>query len=542
MKRQIFKLIFMGFFLLPLILSAQITQTEIDSALSGLPFDQFSISIPVFSTRQYNITDAGAVGDGLIDNTRIINATILKCSLAGGGTVVIPAGLWLTGPISMQSNVNLHLNEGAVVSFSSNLKDYPLIKSGSHYNITSLINGHHLENAAITGDGIFNGTGEAWRPVKKEKMNTDAWKKLLHSGGSLSADHKIWYPRKNAVSAMNFLKTHKASAMTLQDYQKAKAYYRPYMLNLENSKNILIEGITLQNSPKFCMIMRNITGLIVFRVKALNEWWAQNGDGLDVSACKNVLIDQCTVNTGDDGICMKSSSARENEFRLENVVIRDCKVNHAHGGFVIGSNTDGHIRNIYVTNCSFCGTDVGLRFKSNAGRGGMVTGIFVDGIYMKGIEKEAVLFDLTYEDTGAVKMKKGSIAQDKVPRFDGFSIRNIYVNGAAVACRMDGFPGCHVRNADFQNWVIKSKRGLQINYGENIRFNSLKLDVSNDSLAGQFFNVKQLLLQKIKLLSPEKPLKITGDKTYSVLLNSSGLNNSQFIISEEVNKKEIVLK
>ena len=303
--------------------------------------------------------------------------------------------------------------------------------------------------------------------------------------------------------------------MTYEDYQGAKPYLRPYMLNLEDSRNVLIEGVTLQNSPKFCMILRDIDGLIIKDVKALNDWWAQNGDGLDLSGCKNVLMYNCTVNTGDDGICMKSSGSGNSGFHLENVVIKDCKVFHAHGGFVIGSNTDGRMRNIYVNNCSFSWTDTGLRFKSGAGRGGRVENIFVDGVYMKGIEHEAIIFDLTYEDSGAVKMKDSSVNNNKSPDFDGFFIKNIFVDGAETACRMDGFPQCHVKNVTFENMVIQSVQGFFVSCGENISLNGVLVKTKKKP-SYELKDARNFIFRNMKAPEPGDPVIIEGTGTGSI--------------------------
>ncbi len=509
----------------------ELFQKEVDDQLKDLPFTSFSVTVPAFPEQTFNIKDEGAVGDGLFMNTEIINKTIRRCADAGGGTVIIPAGLWLTGPITMKSHVNLHLDEGALVSFSSDLNDYELIKSGSKYDIPSLINGEKLVDVAITGRGIFNGTGEAWRPVKKEKMSGATWKELLKSGGSLTSDGKIWYPREGAVAAEDFLKTKKSSGMTYEDYQGAKPYLRPYMLNLEDSKNVLVEGITLQNSPKFCMLLRDIDGLIIKDVKALNDWWAQNGDGLDLSGCKNVLMYNCTVNTGDDGICMKSSGSGNSGFRLENVVIKDCKVFHAHGGFVIGSNTDGRMRNIYVNNCSFSWTDTGLRFKSGAGRGGRVENIFVDGIYMKGIEHEAIIFDLTYEDSGAVKMKDSSVNNNKSPDFDGFSIKNIFVDGAETACRMDGFPQCHVKNVTFENMVIQSVQGFLVSCGENISLKGVLVKTKKKP-SYELKDARNFMFRNMKAPEPGDPVIIEGTGTGSIEFINSQIKEGDILLKD----------
>ncbi len=520
-------------------LNAQNIQEEVNKHLENLPFNQFSITVPTFKDKTYNIKDFGAIGDGLFNNTPIINSTIEKCSEEGGGTVLIPGGLWHTGPITMQSNVNLHLAEGAIVSFSSDLDDYTLVKSGSKYNIPSQINGSKLKNVAITGKGIFNGSGEDWRPVKKEKVNEKEWKRLVKSGGVVTEDGKIWYPRAKALEAAEILSSKKSSEMTPQDYENGKPYMRPYMLNIEKCENVLIEGVTLQNSPKLAMIVRYIDGLVLKDVKALNNWWAQNADGLDISACKNVLLYDCTVNTGDDGICMKSSHEVEGEYRLENIVIKDCKVYHGHGGFVIGSNTDGKMRNIYVNNCSFSWTETGIRIKSGAGRGGRVENIFIDGVSMKDIEDEAIVFELDYEDKGALKKAGHSINEAKIPDFDGFDIKNVYVDGAETAIRIDGFDYCHVKNVSFENITIQSKYGVKASFSENITFKNVNI-LPTKTPTYELSNVSNVSFDNLN--NESTTLQIKGLATQNISVKNSVITKDNFEIEEGIKKKTISIK
>ena len=165
------------------------------------------------------------------------------------------------------------------------------------------------------------------------------------------------------------------------------------------------------------------------RVSVYNDWWAQNGDGIDISACKNVVVYKCNVNAGDDGICMKSSGLKDvSNPVLENIIIAGCTVFRAHGGFVVGSNTDGGMENIYVSDCNFIGTDIGIRIKSNAGRGGLVKNIYVDNIMMKNIVHEAISFNTYYEDVPAgkdakdVKEPAPEPAQPTTPAFGGVKL------------------------------------------------------------------------------------------------------------------------
>ncbi len=488
-------------------------QKEVDAHLQNLPFASFSIKVPSFGAKVYNIKDAGAVGDGVTVNTEAINGTIKKCSEAGGGTVLVPAGLWKTGPITMMSNVNLHLQAGAMVVFSADPKDNPIVNTGKELKVMPLINGTGLKNIAITGKGIFNGNGSEWRPIKREKLPEKQWKNITKKG-ELSPDGKIWYPVKGTMAALENLKN--ADIKTL-DKSQFEAYRpglkRPYLINIEKTEGMLVEGVTFMNSPHITNMLRNIDGLVMKDVKVLNEWWFQNADGLDISVCRNVLMYDCTVNTGDDGICMKSSksSASGRQFGLENIVIKDCKVYHAHGGFVIGSNTDGGMNNILVQNCDFSWSDVGLRVKSGAGRGGRVQNIYIQDIYMKDLSGNAVEFELTYKDA-AVEGTAVDKKLDLVPDFDSFFFKNIYCDGAKGAIVIGGTADLNVKNVTFDNVHIKANSGVTTFRSENITFNNVTIDTPvsptfslNKSVNIAFKNIDKAPASGVyaKILNPE---------------------------------------
>jgi len=454
----------------------QITQQDVDQQLKDLPFESFQIKSPVFPDRIFNLADRGAVGDGVFKNTEIINVTIQACSEAGGGRVVVPEGIYLTGPITMASNVNLHLEAGAVLLFSADDEDNPLsFSSNGKASLPPLINGSDLENVAITGSGVINGNGDKWRPVKKEKRTESQWKTLIKSGGELSSDGKLWFPRKGTQAAIDLMKSMKSSKMTEADWEKVRYTLRPYTLSLENTKNMLVEGITLMNSPHITNMLRGINGLVMHQVKVLNEWWYQNADGLDISRCRNVLMLDCTVNTGDDGICMKSSGREEGSYRLENIVIKDCKVYHGHGGFVIGSNTDGGMNNIYVKNLTCSLTDVGLRFKSDVTRGGRVGNIFIEDAYLVNLQGEAISFNLNYKDNAAIPVNADA-SEFLSPDFNGIHFKNIYCYGAEKAAVIGGVNAdLHVANVSFENMLMQTDEGFEATQTRGLSFNNVTI-------------------------------------------------------------------
>lgn len=454
--------------------NAQLVQKNLDYFINKCPFP-ISVKEPVFKNATYYVKDFGAVADGKTINTNAIAKAITTCNTNGGGKVIITAGKWITGPIELLSNVNLVVEKNAMLQFSDNHSLYPIIKAGK--NSTSLtpaspIYAYDASNIAITGEGTIDGAGDSWRPVKKSKVSEGVWSRLITSGGIVSNDGKIWWPSVDAMNGEDYLKNIKGKSTKPEDYLPARDFLRPYMVFFVGCSNILLDGIRLQNSPKFIFYPSRCNNLIIRNTNVYNDWWAQNGDGIDISACKNVAIYNTTVSVGDDAICMKSSgtNANSDDANLENVLIANCTVYRGHGGFVIGSNTDGGMKNIFVTNCMFNGTDIGVRVKSNSGRGGRVQQIYVDSINMFNIINEAILFDTYYEDVVAGKEKKDvqTTAKDKVPEFMNFTISNVSCKKAKVGIYMNGLEYMPVHDIQFKNVFLQTDKSMEINYAKNI--------------------------------------------------------------------------
>lgn len=455
---------------------------------SHAPFPMPSVVTPHFPDRSFNIRDYGAIADGHTLNTAAFEKTIRACAAAGGGRVIVPEGRWLTGPIALQSNIDLHLERGALVQFTRDRTQYPMMQIPGSNNtiVTSPVYGFDLQNIAITGDGVLDGGGDAWRPVKKSKATGEQWNSLIASGGALSREGDIWWPSREAMEGEEFLKAlRKRNAadpgkIKPEEYLPARDYLRPLMVYLVNCHTILLQGVTIRNSPKYVFYPNSSTDLTMDHVNIFNEWWAQNGDGIDISACRNVVLFHCTVSAGDDAICMKSSGARHDGSpgpALENVIIAGCTVLRGHGGFVIGSNTDGGMHDIAVSDCHFIGTDAGLRFKSNMGRGGLVDNIFVQDIAMKNIAHEAIVFDTYYEDNPAGKTRDTNAPkpQDKTPQFRDFHISRIICEGAKIAISITGLPQMPISDIIFDTMSISADKGMVATQAKHIVLNHVKL-------------------------------------------------------------------
>ncbi len=440
----------------------------------------FTNKPPQFPNRCFDIRDFGAVGDGHTVNTIAIEQAIRTCAQNGGGRVIVPAGIWLSGPLTLANNVDLHLQEQALLIFSRNLDDYPLIETSfegiTQFRCLSPINAVGMENLAITGKGIIDGSGDSWRPVKRFKMTPKQWDDLVASGGVVNRYGTIWWPTLKAMQGEEYFAWVEKNA--LQPHEKdvlpIKDYLRPVMVRLVQCKNILLDGPTFQNSPAWNIhpfLCENVT---IRNIQVRNPWFAQNGDGLDIEACKNVLVENCIFDVGDDAICLKSGRNEEGRRRgkpTEKIIIRHCTVFHGHGGFTIGSEMSGGVQDVVVSDCTFSGTDVGLRFKSTRGRGGTVERIYIRNIRMLDIPNQAILFDLFYEGDG-IDSTAATIppVDERTPIFRQIYLENIFCRQVGQAVVMNGLPEMPLEEIEMDSLVMSCSQGIFCRNGKNIRF------------------------------------------------------------------------
>jgi len=507
MNKCHFLLVSLSFFV---VLRVKAQQSNTPYSFDHLPV----VKETVFKKDTISIVKYGAINDGITLNTKSINAAIVASHKNGGGVVLVPKGVWLTGPIELKSNVNLHLEKNALVQFSKDLDQYPLVK-GNWEGLPQMRNQSPIwangeTNIGITGYGIIDGAGEAWRMVKKDKLTENQWKKLVASGGRVDDAKRIWYPSeksfKGSLSKGPGLITPNKTAA---DYEAIKDFLRPNLLVLNRCKQILLEGVTFQNSPAWNLHPLMSEDLVVRNVYVKNPWYAQNGDGLDIESCKNVLVEGSTFDVGDDGICIKSgrdAAGRERAMPTENVIIRNSTVYHAHGGFVIGSEMSGGAKNIFVSDCTFIGTDIGLRFKTTRGRGGVVENIHAKNIYMKDIAGEAILFDMYYAAVDPVPLTGEKRAQPAVkllpvtaetPIFRNFHISNVVCDGAEKAVFVRGLPEMSISDLYFDNLTIKAAAGIDIQEGRNVQLNNINLVVDGANPLISVINGKDIQFKDV---------------------------------------------
>jgi polygalacturonase len=508
MKRYHKNILFSGCMLLALQAAAQQNYS-----FENLP----QVKETKFKNDTLSILKYGAKDDGITLNTRSINEAITACSKKGGGVVLIPAGFWLSGPLQLKSNVNLHLAKNALLQFTKDFKQYKLVEGNweglPQMRNESPISATGAENIAITGEGIIDGNGDAWRMVKRDKLTESQWNRLVASGGIS--------PEKSS-----------------EFYESVKDYLRPNLVVFTNCKRVLLEGVTFQNSAAWNLHPIICEDLIVRNVYAKNPWYAQNGDGIDLESCKNVLIEGSTFDVGDDGICIKSGRDAEGRKRgipTENVIVRNSTVYHAHGGFVIGSEMSGGARNIFVYDCTFIGTDIGLRFKTTRGRGGLVEKIFAKNIVMKDIVGEAILFDMYYmakdpiplagENREAIKEKLLPVTEE-TPVFRDFHISNVVCDGASKALFIRGLPEMSISDIYLDHLVIQSDKGIDIQEAKNIQLSNVKV-ISNEKLPLiNIHNGTTVSFNKIDYNKSELFFNISGARNSGIKLINTDLKKA----------------
>jgi polygalacturonase len=361
------------------------------------PWDQVdsivrSITSPRFPSRDFDVTTYGAVGDGIKPCTEAFRAAIAACRAAGGGRVVVPAGRFVTGAVRLESGVDLHLEQKATLAFSADARDYlPLVftrwEGVELMNYSPFIYAFDAENIAITGTGTLDG-----------QANADRWWNWRGTGPASSSRQ---LPARNRLFEMQ------ARGVPVSERVFGDGYYlRPNFIQPYRSRNVLIEGVTIINSPMWeihPVLCRSVT----VRNVTINSH-GPNNDGCNPESSRDVLIEGCTFDTGDDCIALKSGrndDGRRVNVPVENVVIRECSMKDGHGGVVIGSEISGGARNVFAERCRMDSPrlDRALRMKTNSVRGGVIEGIYMRDVTVGQVAEAVVTIDFFYEEGDAGK-------------------------------------------------------------------------------------------------------------------------------------------
>jgi polygalacturonase len=423
----------------------------------------------------FNVLDYGAVPDGRTKNTAAFAKAVAACAAAGGGTLVVPPGKYLTGSIQLESNLTLQLEAGAELLYSGDPADSPIVASRwectNVFTHAPLIYADGKQNIAITGRGILNGQGWNWwwrsgrgqppagiDPAKAR----DAWRSLY-----------------NRIEA--------GEKFTATDFTLAAEFLRPSLVGLYNCKNILVEGVTLFKSPMWMLHPVYSDDIVVHGVRFVSadpdgqpskEGMGPNGDGIDVDSCRNVRISDCFFNTSDDCIVIKSGrdndglrTARPTEY----VTVANCVMYKGHGAVVIGSETSGGIRNVTASNIVSKGTDCGVRIKSMRGRGGVLENFRFDNWVIEDVQKQA--FEITMQYAAS----EPAPVSAKTPLFRNFAFSNITVVNAKQVASIVGLPERAIEGLRFTDITATGAGGFLCADANDVELHQLRVNAAPKS-------------------------------------------------------------
>lgn len=473
------------------------------------PFKMPTLERPKFPDKVFNIKDYGAVEGGKVKNTEAIKKTITAAEKAGGGRVVIPAGKWLTGPIHLDNNIDLYVSKGAEVLFSQDFKDYLPVVFSRHegiecYKFSAFIYADGKNNIAVTGEGVLNGQGKPWWGYKKEQK---------HGGDMLREMARNNVPVKERI----FDGTH-------------GDWLRPAFFQPMNCKNVLVEGVTFKYGAFWTITPTLCENVIIRKVKIVTygEYGhTPNGDGVDPSSCKNVLIEYCDMSTGDDCIAIKSGRD-EDGLRVnkptENLVARHNFFRMGHGGIVIGSETSGGIKNIYGYDCYCNGTDRALRIKSERGRGAVVENLWFKNIKASRIAREAIRINMLYT---LPRLPEQPVSKT-TPRFKNFHFENVSCEYAEkYGIEIVGLPEMQVKDITFKNINIKSALGINISDADNISFKDVSVVPDKWPLVN-IMDSKNIMFDNLTIPEGADPaFKLEGDKTSDIKVKNTNLSKAE---------------
>ncbi|WP_426061795.1 glycoside hydrolase family 28 protein [Hymenobacter sp. B1770] len=509
-----------------------------------LVFLLFLLCAPAAQAQDYyNVLKYGARNDSTKLATAAIAKAIAAASKAGGGTVYFPAGRYRTGPIHLKSNITIEIGAGAILYFSDNFDDYlPMVPSRYEgIDVTSfspLFYAYKAENITIRGRGIIDGQGKKWWDYAE--------------GQSRKSQDSKWQKEFQRLNA-NILKPDLPGVIE-------RAFLRPPFIQPMHCKNVLIEGITIRNSPfwtvnpEFCENV-TITGVTITNPPSPNT------DGINPESCRNVHISNCHISVGDDCITIKSGkdqAGRKMNVPAENYTITNCTMLSGHGGVVIGSEMSGGVKKITISNCIFDGTDRGIRIKTARGRGGVVEDIRVDNVVMKNIRDQMIVLDMQYANVPAEPVS------ERTPRFRNIHFSNITAEGNQAGL-LNGLPEMPIENVTFSNMNLDAKQGFTVREARNIAF----LNVQINPAAGPAVraeNVQQLRLDGLRSAMPlaatplveltnvvdafvsnsfpvagtETFLKLTGAKTRNIVLQNNHFKAVKAPVSQDDTVKERV--
>ncbi len=467
--------------------------SRVSEAWASVPDILKRIVPPTFPRRGFEITDFGAVAGGTVKCTQAFTDAIAACDQAGGGQVIVPAGKFLTGPIHLRNNVELHLSEGAEIIFSDRFEDYlppVFVRVGGIelYNYSPLIYARNCTNIAVTGKGKLNGNAGAW------------WD---------------W---KSRETKQGFAMGAKAVPVEQRVFGTPADGIRPSFLSFIGCANILLADFTIGSGPNWTIHPIYCLNTTIRGVHVLTD--GPNNDGIDPDSCRDMLIEDCTFDTGDDCVVLKSGY-NEDGWRVgiptENVIMRHCTSRRGHGGLVIGSEMSGGVRNVFMEDCEFDGTDRAIRIKSRADRGGVVENVFARNLKVKDMRREVVILNMDYNSDRQTLLKEAP------PIFRNMHFENITGDGAPTAILIQGLASSRIRNIHFANMTINSTKGIVVNNATGLVFEKVRVTPAKGPVFDLSNATDITIRESVAPKGTDVFLKLEGTNSSNVQIEASDL-------------------
>jgi polygalacturonase len=431
----------------------------------------------------FNVLDYGAVPDGQTKATAAIARAVAACAAAGGGTVEFPAGRYLTGSIQLESNLTLNLEAGATLLYSGDPADSPLVPSRwedtTAFTHAPLIYANGKENIAIVGRGTLDGQGANW------------WWRSSHT----SARSASVRPAQAAWQKI-YDRTQAGEKFTAADFTLAAEYLRPSLVQPYHCKNVLIEGVTLTESPMWMLHPLYSENVEVRGVTFRSD--GPNTDGIDIDSCRDVRISDCFFATGDDCIVIKSgrdADGRRVARPTEHVTITNCVMYQGHGAIVIGSESSGDIRDIAASNIVAKGTDRGIRIKSQRGRGGVIENVRCDNFVIEDALTEAIEITTLYTHVPPEPLS------ERTPVFRNLSFSNLTIIHAHQVASIAGLPEKAIEGLRFSDITATGQLGFLCDHANDIELHDVRVSNTSGS-AFVFDTVRRLVLDDVTSATP----------------------------------------
>jgi polygalacturonase len=439
----------------------------------------------------FNVLDFGAHRDASATSTEAIHAAIQAAKAAGGGTVYIPPGRYVTGPIALVNNLVLHLDAGATLEFPAARLPFTRGRQQGIECLTPvpLIGGRNLENVAIMGRGVLKTDNAEWMKLMPRSRRSGA------DPGSANGPH--W---------QRLLKELEVKTPAPDEfYEKAAPELRPSFIRTMDSTNVLIEGIRIQGSSMWAIHLLYSDNVVVRNV-LIEAYPGVHTDGIAIDSSRNVRISDCYVDAGDDGIVLKSgkdADGRRVNRPTENVSIANCTVRHAHGAVTIGSEIAGGIRNVVANNLTCDGTQMGVRLKSRRGRGGVVEDVRFDNWTLKDVG-QAINVTSYYLMEGEARTAAQPVSE-KTPVFRNIAISHLTISGARVAINIEGLPEMPIRGLRISEVIASAKTGMKAFDTSGLELHHVELNADS----GPAFLVQDSAELELDGVSTRRPLSNT---------------------------------